>query len=185
MTKKDVEKLRELVKTRPAEKPSHPGHSRVGLLSPHGSRALLSILTHRTELIENENAAILSGSRLAKENRARRLNLDGEGHEDHKGKSHDQSHRCQSHVEKSLDDFGACSLNEAVREDEPTGSQLGHQNFAGSLFVEGRPILDDDATETAFEQGIGGEVPPTVLLNHHYHVRTRLLDDRGKVGDLP
>src|SRR6266404_5313738 len=91
----DVEELRELIQTRPPKEGSHTRHSRVALRGPHRPRLLLGGLPHGPKLVQDEDTAVLAGARLAVENRARRLELDDGGHQQHEGGGQDESAECQ------------------------------------------------------------------------------------------
>ena len=53
------------------------------------------------------------------------------------------------------------------------------------LLVEGGPILDPDAPQTALEQRLGGKVPSAVDLGDHHDIRPCLLHQRLEILDLP
>ena len=57
----DVEELRELVQACPPEEGPDPRHPRVALRRPHRPRVLLGVLAHGTELVQDEDAAVLAG----------------------------------------------------------------------------------------------------------------------------
>ena len=114
---------------------------------------------------------------MAVENRARRLELDGRGHQQHDGGSQDESAECQGDVEEALDDLRPGSLHEAIRKDEPARSQRGNENLSGRLLVKSGPVLDSDPTQAALQQGLGGKVPAAVHLGDHDQVRVKLFDD--------
>src|SRR5437879_2356917 len=178
----DVEELRELIQTCPPKKGSHTRHSRVALRGPYRPGLLLGVVAHGPKLVQDEDTAVLTGPGLAVQNRARRLELDGSGHQQHDGGGQDESAECQDDVEEALDDLRAGSLHETIRKDDPTRSQRGSENLTGSLLVKSGPVLDSDPTQAALQQGQGGKVPAAVHLGDHDQVRVKLFDDGRQVG---
>src|SRR5882672_4203691 len=76
-----IEELGQLVETSPAEERPHLRHPRVALGGPHRPRLPFGVLTHGAKFVQDEDTAVLTGSRLAVEDAARRLELDGQGHQ--------------------------------------------------------------------------------------------------------
>ncbi len=124
MTAQHVKHLRHFVQARLAQKGPHPGHARIGseLVDPtcRGRRTLAApalghvrldelavrvisrIGLHRAELMPRKRDAIATVDRAAIENRPLRGQLDGDRHDDQKGRQQHQGRQRNEHIQNPL-----------------------------------------------------------------------------------
>ncbi len=114
MADEHVVQLGQLVEPGPPEEGADTGDPRVLLSAPDGPRVLLRVGPHRSELVQNEDAAVLAQPGLAIQERPGRLQLDRQSREKHQGQGENQAGHRGANVEEPLDDLGARRLDETI-----------------------------------------------------------------------
>src|SRR5450830_210955 len=99
----DIEQLWQLVEAGPADKTSDPGDSRIAAGGLCFGVGIALVLMHRAELEDFDQAVVVAVALLAKQHRARRVDFDRQGRQQHERRQEDQREARQDHVLQALE----------------------------------------------------------------------------------